>query len=240
MLLQQLSENPLPRDMFPGRMPRELKSQNTSVGSNIVTVEKDDSATWWDVLQKILVSKKDSLQTCTFPAPMMDQVLIPINPKAWNEDMFEYSIVAIDILCLGLQLLKRAERQDLVSGSWLPCGLFRCAFAARTVSDRVQNVRLKTTSGMHCMETEDNFGSTELELEYLTMLASSLAQCTEQLLMLCLKVCDSKENGNQLFFNQIVVAIEASGVDNVSLSILSEERSNFIAIICEEIKKLCK
>ena len=240
MLLEQLSENPLPRDMFPERMPRELKNSRASVGSNMVNVEKDDSATWWDVLQNILTSRQDKSQTCTFPAPMIDQVLMPTYSQKWSEDTFEYSIVAADTLCLGLQLLKRTERPDLFSGSSLACGLFRCAFAAKTVDGRLQNVRFKTTHSMHSMETDDNLGNTELELEYLTMLASSLAQCVEQLLMLCLQVCDSKENKNERVLKQIVVAIESSGIDNVSLSVLTEERSEFITILCDEIKTLCK
>jgi hypothetical protein len=239
MLLEQLSENPLPRDMFPERMPRELKNPHASVGSNIVNVEKDDSATWWDVLQNILTSRQDNSQTCTFPAPMIDQVLIPTYSQKWSEDTFEYSIVAADTLCLGLQLLKRTERPDLFSGSSLACGLFRCAFAAKTVDGRLENVRFKTTHSMHSMETDDNFGNTELELEYLTMLASSLAQCVEQLLMLCLQVCDSKENENEHVLKQIVVAIESSGINKVSLSVLTEERSEFITILCDEIKMLC-
>jgi hypothetical protein len=241
MLLEQLSENPLPRDMFPHRMPRDLKNSLASVGSSIVNIEKDDTATWWDdLLQNILMSKQCNSQICTFPAPMTDQVLIATDSQKWNEDTFEYSIVAADSLCLGLQLLKRMERPDLFSGSSLPYGLFRCAFAAKTVDGRLQNVRLNTTPSMHSMETDDNFENSELELEYLSMLSSSLAQCVEQLLMLCLRLCDSKENKNEHVLKQIVVAIESSGVDQFSLSVLSEERLDFISILCKEIKNLCK
>lgn len=240
MLLEQLSENPLPKDMFPERMPRELKNPRASVASNIVSVEKDDSATWWDVLRNILTSRQGNSQLCAFPAPNIDHVFTSTYSQKWSEDTFEYSIVAADTLCLGLQLLKRTERPDLFSGSSLACGLFRCAFAANTVDDRLKNVRSKTTHIMHSMETDDNFGCTELELEYLTMLASSLAQCVEQLLLLCLKVCDSKENNNGFVLKQILVAIESSRIDKVSLSVLSEERSEFITILCDEIKKLCE
>jgi hypothetical protein len=239
MLLEQLSENPLPRDMFPERMPRGLKNPHASVGFNVVNVEKDDSATWWDVLEKILTSKQVNSKACTFPAPMVDRVLIPTYAKKWSEDTFEYSIVAADTLCLALQLLKRKERPDLFSGSSLACGLFRCAFAARSVDDRLENVRFRTTQNIHSMETDENFENTELEMEYLKMLASSLVQCVEQLLMLCLQVCDSKENKSEHVLKPIVVAIESSEIDKVSLSVLTEERSEFISIVCNEIKKLC-
>ncbi len=240
MLLEQLSENPLPRDMLPARMPRELKNSHASVGINIVNVEKDDSATWWDVLQNILTSRQDGSQSCTFPAPVSDKIFIPSYSQKWSEDTFEYSIVAADTLCLGLQLLKRVERSDLFSGSSLASGLFRCVFAAKSVDDRLEIVRFRTMHSGHSMETGDNFGNMELELEYLKMLASSLAQCVEQLLMLCLQVCDSKENQNLHVVKPIVVAIESSGIDSISLSALSEERSEFIRILCDEIKKLCK
>ena len=242
MLLEQLSENPLPRDMQPERMPKELKeSTGQAVRSNIVSVEKDNSSTWWDVLQQILTTTHGDCSTNKFLAPTGDQVFNPA--RSWNEDTFEYSIVASDILWLGLNLLKRMERTDLLNGSDLARGLFRTVLAAKSVGDRLEHVRLKTTNTIHSMETDDNFGNnTELEFEYLELLAKSLASCVEQLLILCLQVCDSdlKENGQELVLKQIGIAIEASGIDNSSLSILSEERQESIKILCEEIKNGCK
>jgi len=240
MLLEQLSENPLPRDVFPERMPRDLENPCNAGGSTIVHVEKDGSATWWDVLESILMSREDKSQTLTFPAPMTDQVLISTSPQNWTEDTFEYSIVAADILCLGLQLVKRSERSDLFNGSSLAFGLFRCAFAAKIVNDRLESVQTSLQNSVHFMRTDNNLGNTELELEYLTMLASSLAQCVEQLLMLCLQVCDAKENKNEHVLKKIFVAIESSGIDRFSLSILEEGTSEFITILCDEIKKLCR
>ena len=133
-----------------------------------------------DVLESILMSREDKSQTLTFPAPMTDQVLISTSPQNWTEDTFEYSIVAADILCLGLQLVKRSERSDLFNGSSLAFGLFRCAFAAKIVNDRLESVQASLQNSVHFMRTDNNLGNTELELEYLTMLASSLAQCVEQ------------------------------------------------------------
>jgi hypothetical protein len=240
MLLEQLLENPLPRDMLHAGMPRELKNPRASVGTNIVNVEKDDSATWWDVLQNILTSRQDGSQTCKFPAPVSDNVFIPTYLQKWSEDTFEYSIIAADTLCLGLQLIKRAERSDLFSGSSLASGLFRCSFAAKSVDDRLESVRFKTMYSTHSMETGENPENPELELEYLKMLASSLSQCVEQLLMLCLQVCDSKENQNEYVLKPIIVAIESSGIEKLSLSVLTEEKSEFIRDISYEIKKLCR
>jgi hypothetical protein len=244
MLLEQLSENPLPRDMLPERMPKELKeSTGLAVSSNIVSVEKDNSSTWWDVLQQILTTRHGDGGTSKFLAPTGDQVFNPA--RSWNVDTFEYSIVASDILCLGLNLLKRMERTELLNGSDLARGrgLFRTFLAAKSVGDRLEHVRLKTTNTIHSMETDDNLGNnTELEFEYLELLGKSLASCVEQLLILCLQVCDSdlKENGQELVLKQIGIAIEASGIDNSSLLILSEERQEFIKILCEEIKNGCK
>jgi len=239
MLLEQLSEYPLPRDMLPDHIPRELRNSEDSGGSQIVSIEKDYSATWWDVLKTILTARVDADRVSNiFPPPMGHQVLMPMHAEKWSEDTFEYSIVAVDTLSLGLQLLKRTERSDLFKGSSLPRGLLRCIFAAKTVGDRLEYIRLKATHGIHSMETDDNLGNIELELEYVTLLASSLARCVEQLLMLCLQVCDSKENGNEVVLKQILIAI--SGIDETTFRVVSEERSAFMTIVCEEIKKLCE
>uniref|UniRef100_A0A7R9ZU49 Uncharacterized protein n=1 Tax=Pseudo-nitzschia arenysensis TaxID=697910 RepID=A0A7R9ZU49_9STRA len=254
MLLEQLLENPLPRDMLPSRMPRELKhttanaSAPTGMSSNVVNVEKDDSATWWDVLQNILSSRQGYAQSCNFPAPASDKLFLSSSSlQKWSEDTFEYSIVAADTLNLGLQLLKRVERSDLFRGTSLASGLFRCAVAAKSVDDRLESLRFRTMTVQNGNSMDDGystFKNLELELEYVKMLAGSLAQCVEQLLMLCLQVCDAdseiKENSRKAVLKPILVAVESSGVDTFSLTSLSQERSEFIGILCQEIKKLCK
>jgi len=240
MLLEQLSENPLPNDMFPERIPKELKSRQGSFGSNIVHVERDDSATWWDVLQEILTSRQDTSQAYFFPAPISVEVFVPTKLRKWREDTFEYSIVAADILFLGLQLLKRIERPDLFSNSSLAYGLFRCALAAKTVDDRLENVRSKISNRLQPMETDENSENTELELEYLKMLASSLAQCAEQLLLLCFLSCDSNEDKAEHVSKRILVAIKSSGINHASLSVQTEERKEFMHVLCNEIEKIYK
>jgi len=238
MLLVHLSENPLPRDMLPDYMPRELKNLQDSITSKVVNIEKDNSSTWWDVLRSILASQTDG--SIKFAAPMGHEVLMQTPLEDWSEDMFEYSIVAGDVLWLGLKLLRRTEQVDVFDGLSLARGLFRCVFASKTVGARLEKIRLRAKYSTHSMETDENFGNIELELEYLTLLVSSLEQCVEQLLMLCLEVCDSRSNGNKLVQEQILVAIESSGIDKMKLGVLSEKRSDFLRIVCGEIKKLCK
>eukprot|EP00536_Pseudo-nitzschia_multiseries_P005651 jgi/Psemu1/254700/estExt_Genewise1Plus.C_1080064 len=238
MLLEQLSENPLPRDMLPDRIPRELKNLQDSLGSKVVSVQKDNSSTWWDVLKSVLATRADASNI--FPAPIGHEVLMQTPMENWSEDTFEYSIVAGDILWLGLKLLRRTEQLDLFNGLSLARGLFFCTFAAKTVGARLEKIRAKVSCTTHSMDTDENFGTIELELEYLTLLASSLEQSVEQLLMLCLQVCDSRSNGNELVLKQILATIESSGINKARFGVLSDKRSEFVRIVCDEIKKLCK
>ena len=242
MLLEHLSISPLPRDLLPGRVPKELKCAQESSGSSIVSVEKDCSSTWWDVLRNILITRHSEIKTDKFLAPVGGMVFPPTGARAdkWSEDTFEYSIVASDVLFLGLNALKRINQPQLIDVSNLALGLFQTVFAAKSVCDRAEHVRLTTTTTVHLMETDENLGSADLEIEYLDLLGLSLCKCVEQMLILCLQLCGAKENGQELIPKQILIAIESSGIDQSSFSIISEARQEFISILCEEIKKVCK
>jgi hypothetical protein len=228
MLVKQISENPLPQDMLPTHLPSELKKSKEVVGSSTVTLQKDGSRTWWDVLDVHLKSSGSNPQF-VFDAPM-GKIFSFQNPaRKWDENMFQYSILGSEILFMGLKLVRRSKKFDLVDTSSLARSLFYTAFAARTVGSRLEDVRWRSTNKINLMDTDEK-GNTDLENDFLAKLAYSLARCTEELLILCNNVCEGKEN-----LNQVAVAIKSSGLDSRSLSVLPEERQEFLSQICKEI-----
>jgi hypothetical protein len=132
LLCQQLWENPLSRDLLPS-LPPTLKDSGTSVESSVVSIEKDQRQSWWDVLDSILAIKAgDSRYSFNAPVGSNDfGYWGNKSHKKWSENKFEYSIVATDILSLGLSLLKRLNRFEMLDGSSIARGLFNCTFAAQ-------------------------------------------------------------------------------------------------------------
>lgn len=131
MLCQHLWEHPLSRDLLPS-LPHVLIQSGTEKESSIVSIESDKQQSWWDVLDSILVIKGvESKYSFRSPIGTNDfGYWGSKTPKKWDENKFEYSIVAADILSLGLSLLKRLDRFDVLEGSSIARGLFKCAFAS--------------------------------------------------------------------------------------------------------------
>jgi hypothetical protein len=131
MLCQQLMENPLPRDLLPS-VPPTLKDSETRIDSGVVSVEKDKGQSWWDVLDQLLTIKDGSRFVFDAPVGSNDFGFWGNkSPKKWNENKFEYSIVAMEVLSLGLSLLKRLGRFEMLGGSLIARGLYKCTVASQ-------------------------------------------------------------------------------------------------------------
>jgi hypothetical protein len=131
MLCQQLWENPLPRDLLL-QVPSELLShtQTSGLDLTVVSIEKESLRSWWDVLNQILLSKGKG--HCIFDAPIgQSDFWGTKSNRKWDENKFEYGIVAMDILSLGISLLKRLNRFELIDISSIARGLYHCSFAAQ-------------------------------------------------------------------------------------------------------------
>ena len=246
ILCQQLWENPLSRDLLPS-LPPTLSDTGTSVESSVVSIQKDDQKqSWWDVLDSLL-SIKGGDSRFIFNAPVgRNDVGYWGNkaPPKWNENKFEYSIVATDILSLGLSLLKRLDRFELLDGSSIARGLFNCAYAAQAVESRLEEVRLQLGNSTSLMVV-DGFesGNIELEAEYLTHMGKLLARCVEELLVISnILTGGAKENGQGKIAKQMRTAIEQSGLEVDGLGCLStmnngEQRQELVSHFCSQIKK---
>jgi hypothetical protein len=146
MLCQQLWENPLPRDLLPS-LPESLKDVGTNVESSVVSFEKDQRQSWWDVLDYVQGLKAQESRFI-FNAPMGSNDFgywSNKSPKKWNENKFEYTIVAADILSLGLSLLKRLNCFEMLDRSSIARGLFKCACAAQVSNLETKGSTLLTT-----------------------------------------------------------------------------------------------
>ena len=132
MLCQQLWENPMPKELLP-TLPQSLEENESKPRSQVVAVEKNTRQTWWDVLDPILVSHAAESEY-DFNAPALRNDFGYYGGKQnynrWTEQKFEYSIAAMDVLSLGITLLKRMDRYDLIDSVSAARGLFKCAFAA--------------------------------------------------------------------------------------------------------------
>lgn len=118
-------------------------------------------------------------------------------------------------------------------------GLFRTALAAQMVGSRLEDVQWRS-SASNMMDTDDN-GKMELEVDYLTRLSSSLARCTEELLIFGLSVRNCKENGRDVAPNQFAVAIKESGLGGNSKPLgvlpIDSVRREFLSTVIVEISK---
>ena len=134
MLCSHLWENPLPGDLLRS-LPAALVVPKERMNSNVasLTVAEQPQRSWWDNLGQLL--DKNEYQTdIMFPPPRGQGIFIPWGSnsaeKQWSDRMFEYSIVAIDILVLGLSLLKSSSCLDVIDGMSIARGLCNCTDAA--------------------------------------------------------------------------------------------------------------
>ena len=239
LLIEQIAENPLPRDMIPANnMPPELR-KTRDTGSSSVTIEKEDSGSWWDVLDKFLSAVPlRSDDGIVFDPPIGRGFFSPVSEKKWNQDMFEYAVVASDILFMGLNLATRSDQLRSINTSSLARGLLCTSFAAGSVGRRSDEVSMRSKSTFNSMDTDDQ-GNLELESEYLSLLASSLGRCTEEILVTLLMMCDVKENGRDA--KKIKVAIDASGIgSSTSTGGLPKESQELSLLLCNQITKEIK
>jgi len=263
MLCQQLWENPLPRDLLL-QLPAELrKSPPGGPKSKFVQVEMETERSWWDVLDTLLVGKGTKSQF-TFDAPVGNSDFWGTKKnKKWDEDKFEYAIVASDVLSLSTSLLKRLNRLDALDSSSLACGLYHCTFAAQvsirkvfcwltsihltslivavqTLGIRFEEIQGLTSNPASFMDTGEN-RNVQLESEYLKLFGSSLCRCVEELLVLChLLNGEVKENNKGSRSFRLVV--DQMGIQSKGVGILESlnDGPSRIALanqICAEIKK---
>lgn len=235
MLTQQISENPLPRDMLPP-FPIELTNLARKVDSEYVNVEKDVSKTWWDFFDDGLKAT-NGRYNFLFEAPMERSELKWFGkvPDKWNENKFEFSIVAVETLWMGLSLMKRFNRIDLFNESSVARGLFMCAIAAGCVGRRLEDARFRLGNGASIMQTDDNDENVELEVEYLELLFKALMRSVEEFLTLgSMLTGDLKEGGRTCILNQLVIAINASGVKGLPL--LGGNSQELVSILCKQIE----
>jgi hypothetical protein len=134
MLCVQLSENPLPQELLVP-LPYGLREDSKFVASNIVNISTGkDKLSWWNVLDELLATKDSQF---SFGAPVEQRGYgswgVDAANKQWGELKFEYAIVAIDILMLGLSLVKRSGAMEMIERISFARGLCHCASAA-TVS----------------------------------------------------------------------------------------------------------
>ncbi|CAJ1964991.1 unnamed protein product [Cylindrotheca closterium] len=240
MLCQQLWENPLPRDLLL-QIPTPLKKSSVRPKSSVVNVETETERSWWDVLDTILLGKNMSTSQFTFNAPVGNSDFWGTkNDKKWNEDKFEYAIVAMDVLSLGTSLLKRLNRLDAIDSGSLACGLYHCAFAAQTLGIRMEEIQGLVSNPATMMDTGET-RNVQLESEYLKLFGSSLSHSVEELVVLChLLVGEVKENNKaaksfSLVIDQIGIQSKGVGI----LESLSDGPSRLALVnqMCIEIKK---
>ncbi|KAL3932469.1 MAG: hypothetical protein SGBAC_010840 [Bacillariaceae sp.] len=241
MLCQQLWENPLPRDLLL-QLPTELrKSPQVGPKSSVVNVETKTERSWWDVLDTILMGKNRSMSQFTFDAPVGNSDFWNTQKKKkWDEDKFEYAIVAMDVLSLGTSLLKRLNRLDAIDGCSLACGLYHCTFASQTLGIRFEETQGFSSNPATMMDTDET-RNLQLESEYLKLFGSSLSHCVEELLVLChLLSGEVKENNKAAQFFGLVIdqmGIHSKGVGMLESLNDGPSRLALVNQMCTEIKK---
>mmetsp|Transcript_36228 Transcript_36228/g.87235 ORF Transcript_36228/g.87235 Transcript_36228/m.87235 type:complete len:2423 (-) Transcript_36228:173-7441(-) len=213
-LVSTLWEHPLPRDLQRSvQLPADL-TESTSM-------KRYEIPSWFDTLEVMLAARDsngeanaavvfDAPSTHTTPswAPSVNQ------NKKWSLAKFEYSIVALKILCIGSSILRRLNRLDLVDVNSLARGICRCSHGAKVVVQRLQDVKRMVGPGLHAG------GSSELECQYLEVLASGLVESVEHELLLGVMLTSggspSKENsylgGKELAEHTLTSAISISGL----------------------------
>lgn len=133
ILSKQLLEHPMPSSLLPP-LPQAL--EQIEVGTydgNIVRVESDKLQTWWDVLDVLLSTRE---QDChyTFEPPVGSRDFAywgSRTPTKWNENKYEYAIVAADVLSLCLSLLKKLDRNNDLNGITLARGLHQLTLTSQ-------------------------------------------------------------------------------------------------------------
>jgi hypothetical protein len=217
MLCVQLSENPLPQELL-APLPYVLREDSKFVASNIVNISTgDDKLSWWNVLDKLLATKDNQF---SFSAPVEQAGYgswgVDATNKQWGELKFEYAIVAMDILTLGLSLMKRSDSMEMIERISFARGLCHCASAATVScslsSENVYGIdvlswllmiiyrftilqlieqRLIIVQNSRTLDADDAMETEEgmnrhLEVEYLTLLGTKLGRCVEELLVIAL------------------------------------------------------
>lgn len=215
-LIAQIWEEPLPKDMQRSvQLPRELTEPPGT--------KRYETTTWWDNLEVMLAARQndESHSSFSFDAPS-SQVSTAwasssINQKKWNETKYEYCIVALRVLCVGASIMRRLNRLDLVDASSLARGICRCSHAAKMIHQRLQDV--KRAGGLALQSPHsDEQRETMLEYQYLSLLASTLAESVEQEVLLAAMLTSggsaSKENlsGTSSAESTLASAISVSGL----------------------------
>ena len=133
MLCSHLWENPLPRELL-GALPSSLGSTSESAAMKVSSVVEQPKRSWWDNLEQLLSQFTDENEVM-FPPPTGQASYLRwtmnLSEKRWSKRMFEYNVVAIDVLVLGLSLLRRTCCLDVIDRVSIVHGLCRCIDAAR-------------------------------------------------------------------------------------------------------------
>jgi hypothetical protein len=132
MLCSHLWENPLPRDLLPA-LPASMALAPNVVKSQLVNVNREQELCWWDAVDVLLSHNSSDIQ-CSFHPPTIEIYSggwgNSLSGKKWSDQKFEYSIVAADIVTLGISLIRRTASFDKIDVLSIARGLCRCADAA--------------------------------------------------------------------------------------------------------------
>ena len=178
--------------------------------------------------------EKDRIST-SFEAPLAQGATVWTTTTygKWSETKFEYCVLALSVLSLGSSLLRRFNRLDLVDGASLARGIFRCSLAAGMVHQRLQEVE-RCSADLASRQTS-------LENNYLTLLASSLAESVEQEVLLAIMFSDGSSKENNAGRSQetaIATAISISGLQDATfLSPLTDgtARTELLSALSKDI-----
>jgi hypothetical protein len=243
MLTMHLAENPLPLTLL-NPLPPSIMDASQPLESNVVSVSSDQQQSWWDVLDRLLEKTTDDT-ALLFQPPVAHSDFrrwrTNVSDKPWRGLKFDYSIVAADVVTLGLSLLKRTQSFALVDGASMARGICRCADAAQSIESRLTAVH--NSQRADAMDTEESVNR-EVEEEYLTILGSKLARCVEEMLVISLmRLRASKEatveyGKFQEFAQWISTALEFAGIESKGVGCATHP--DFGIQICKEIRKEMK
>ncbi len=133
IICKQLLEHPMPRWLLPPPPPSIKHDEKSTIDDSVVKVESDRLQSWWDVLEVLLASKgTESIYVFEPPIGSGDfGYWGNRNPAKWNENKFEYAIVAADVLSLCLSLLKKLDSCGSLGGMVLARGLHQLTLASQ-------------------------------------------------------------------------------------------------------------